>query len=119
MCTYGDNIVYLPECTKQGNLYKPKKECKVEVSIDKKSKIYTITRINGDKQPIFMVDSTISLQGDGDASLTVESDKTSVTGDIEIDTSKDDNISTDKISVKNLYKEIEIIKSSLSDKNDS
>ena len=124
-CTYGDNIIYLPPCVKNGNYYQPKQECKVEVSIDKKSKIYTITRIlSEDKQPIFMVDNQISLQGNGTASLTVESDKTSISGvelsvegDIKVDTTKDDDVSTDSISVKELYKKVQIIESKLSDNN--
>lgn len=117
-CTYGDNIVYLPECTEQGNLYKPKKECKVEVSIDKKSKIYTITRIEDpNKQPIAMIDNQISLQGQGEASLTVGDDKVSATGDIEIDTSDKEGL-PDSISVTELYKKVQIIESKISDGND-
>lgn len=126
-CSYGDNIIYLPECTLIGNIYKPKQECRVEVSIDKKSKIYTITRLKDEnKQPIFMVNNSINLQGQGDASLTVNENKTTITGDelsvendIKIDTSKDSSVSTDEISVLGLYKEIQIIKSELSDNNDN
>lgn len=127
MCTYGDNIVYLPPCTLNGSYYMPKKECKVEVSIDKKSQIYTITRIDdADKQPIAMVNNSITLQTSGEASLTISDDTTtisgtelSVEGDIKVDTSKDDTVSTDTISITNLYKRIQILESKLSDKDDS
>lgn len=106
-CTYGDNIVYLPECTKNGDFYIPKKKCKVEISIDKKSKIYTITRINDDtKQPIAMVDNEISLSGN-----------VSVSGDVKVDT-KDDKDLPDSISMTELYKKVQIIEEKLSDNND-
>ena len=44
---YGNSFLFLPNCTETDTYYIPKKECKVEVSIDKKSKIYTITKIKG------------------------------------------------------------------------
>lgn len=127
MCSYGDNIIYLPECTKNGNFYFPKSECRVEISIDKKSKINTIIRIKDPtKQPIAMIDKQISLQGNGNASLTVEENKTTIAGDglsvendIEIDTSNDDSISADKISITELYKTVQIIQTKLSEDNDS
>lgn len=126
-CTYGDNIVYLPDCVKDGIYYKPKKECKVEVSIDKKSKIYTITRIKDpNKQPISMIDSKISLQGNGNASLTVEENKTAIEGDnltvendVLIQTSEEDEDLPDKISVTELYKKVRDIEVQLSDKDDT
>lgn len=119
MCSYGDNIIYLPPYTEKGIYYVPKKECKVEISIDKKSKIYTITRINDtNKQPITMTNDGITLQSEGNASLKVDNEKVSVKGDIQLDTSKDEDL-PDTISVKNLYKKIQVIESKLSDKNDS
>lgn len=119
MCTYGDNIIYLPDCTLNGSYYLPKKECKVEVSIDKKSKINTITRIKDpNKQPITMMENSITLQGNGKASVVVGEENTIFSGDIIIDTSQDNTISTDEISISNLYKKIESIESKLSDNND-
>ena len=132
MCTYGDNIIYLPPYTKNGSYYVPKKKCLVEVSIDKKSKIYTITRmIDPDKQPITMTDKGITLQSKGLASLTLTKDTAaiggnelsvegdlSVDGDIQIDTSKEKDL-PDKISVTDLYKKVQNLEIKLSDKNDS
>ncbi len=131
-CSYGDNIVFLPPCTEQGNYYVPKKECLVEVSLDKKSKIYTITRIKDpNKQPIEMINDSISLQGKGSAELVVESDKTKISGDslevegdvnvdgdVKIDTSKDKDL-PDSISLKGLYKEIQVLKGNLEEDEDS
>lgn len=132
-CSYGDNIVFLPPCTDKGTYYVPKKECLVEVSIDKKSKIYTITRMKDpNKQPIEMMNDSISLQGSGLAELKVEADKTKVSGesldvegdvnvdgDVKIDTSKDEDL-PDSISLKSLYKEVQILKNNQnSDEDDS
>lgn len=142
MCSYGDNIIYLPPYTVNGTYYIPKKECKVEVSIDKKSKIYTITRIlDSDKQPITMSNNHITIQTSGDASVKVEKNKTSISsgkasvkvednktsvsgeklsveGDVEVKTSKDNDL-PDKISITDLYKKVQNIEIKLSDKNDS
>lgn len=123
-CSYGDNIVYLPECTLNGSYYLPKKECKVEVSIDKKSKINTITRIkDANKTPISMSNEEISIQVGDDTSLTVANDgakisgtSLSVDGDVTINTSKDNDL-PDKISITELYKKMELIESKLSDNN--
>ena len=119
-CSYGDNIIYLPPYNTNGSYYIPKKECKVEVSIDKKSKIYTITRILDDeKQPITMTNDAIKIQANGTASLKVEEKKVSVTGDVVVDTSKNKDVKTDKISLTDLYKQVQNIELKLSDKNDS
>ena len=126
MCTYGDNIIYLPPCTLNGSYYLPKKECKVEVSIDKKSKIYTITKIDDpDKQPISIMNNSITLQTQGEASLTITEDTTTISGnnltvegDINIDTSKKEDL-PDTISITELYKKVQIIESKLSDNNAS
>lgn len=126
MCSYGDNIVYLPPCTKNGDYYIPKKKCLVEISIDKKSKINTITRMKDpNKQPIAMIDNQIKMQGNGTASLIIQGDSTSiegselsVEGDVKVDTSKDDDL-PDSISLKKLYKEVQILKDKVSDSDDS
>ena len=125
MCSYGDNIVYLPPCNKNGNYYVPKNKCLVEISIDKKSKIYTITRMKDpNKQPIAMIDDQIKMQGSGSASLTITTDSTtiegtelSVEGDVKVDTSKDEDL-PDSISLKKLYKDVQILKEKVSDDND-
>lgn len=127
MCNYGDNIIYLPPYTENGQYYLPKKECKVEVSIDKKSQIYTITKINDpDKQPITIQNNSITLQTNGEASLQISENTTiisgeelSVEGDVKIDTSKNNTITEDVISITDLYKRVQVIESKLSDNNDS
>ena len=126
MCTYGDNIMYLPPCTLNGQYYLPKKQCKVEVSIDKKSQLYTITKIDDpDKQPITIQNNSITLQTNGNASLQLSNDTTiisgtelSVEGDIKIDTSKDNTVEANTISITDLYKKVQLIELKLSDKND-
>lgn len=118
MCTYGDNIIYLPDCTLNGSYYMPKKECKVEVSIDKKSKINTITRIkDSNKKPITMMNDGITLKSNGEASITINNDTTTISGDVVINTSSNNDL-PDEISINDLYKRIESIESKLSDNND-
>lgn len=132
MCSYyGNSFLFLPNCTETDTYYIPKKECQVEVSIDKKSKIYTITKIKGlksspNQQLISIIEGDkIDIQGSGQASVSVGNETTtisgqglSVEGNIEIDTSDNEEVSTDKISVTDLYKRIEVIESKLSDDND-
>ena len=79
-----------------------------------------------------MMNDSISLQGSGSAELKVESDKTKVSGDsldvegdvnvdgdVKIDTSKDKDL-PDSISLKGLYKEVQILKENQnSDEDDS
>lgn len=137
MCSYyGNSFLFLPNCTTNGKYYIPKKEYKVEVSIDKKSKIYTITKIKGlklssNEQLISIIEGNkINIQGSKDSSLIVDQEGTSISGsglsvegniavqgDIEIDTSHDDDL-PDSISVTDLYKKVQIIESKLSDNND-
>lgn len=126
MCNYGDNIVYLPDCTVSDQYYIPKKECRVEVSMDKRTKINTITRINDpDKQPISMVGNTVKIKSSGSVALemgnritSILGDRLSVQGDVVVDTSEKEDL-PDKISVTDLYKRIEVLESKLSDNNDS
>ena len=127
MCTYGDNIIYLPPYTKTKEYYIPKSKCKVEVNIDKKSKIYTITKINDEnKQPIEMNNEGLTLQGSGLSSLSVVGDVVEVEGeylqaanDIKIDTTNDKDL-PNEISVKSLYQQVQIIQEQInSGTNDS
>ena len=106
-CSYGDNISYRPDCVETGHYLVPKKQCKVEVSINKKSKIYTITKILGKKNTIEMTNKSITLKGGGDAGLKVNEDNVSVNGDIQIDTKNDDDYPDDYISIKDMYKRIQ------------
>ena len=138
-CNYGDNIVYLPPHTVTDLYYIPKKKCEVEISIDEKSKIHTITRIKDpNKQPISMTNDGITLEGkdgallkvennsveataDGEATLRITTDKVEVSGDnlsvqndVKIDTTEDEDL-PDEISVKQMYKEIQILKGQIND----
>ena len=70
------------------------------------------------------MNNEISIQGNGEASLTIEEDKTtikgdnlSVEGDVKIKTSEDNDL-PDTISVTDLYKKVKDIEIKLSDKND-
>lgn len=123
-CTYGDNIVYLPPCNLVGSYYVPKDKCPVEVSIDKKSKINTITRINDEnKLPIAMMDGGITLESKEGSSIKINDEGTSISGislnvenDVKIKTSKE-TISV-KDTINNLYERIEYLESKESDSND-
>ena len=151
---YGNSFLFLPNCTEDNDYYLPKKEYKVEVSIDKKSKIYTITKIKGlklssNEQLISIIEGDkiniqggkktsvevgqeetsitgdkVNIQGGEDSSITMENGKTSVTGsisvegDVKLDTSEEEGL-PDEISVKALYKKVQIIEEKISDNDDS
>lgn len=130
-CNYGDNIIYLPPYTEKGEWYIPKKKTEVEVSIDEKSKIYTITRIKDpNKKPIAMNNDGVKITGSEKSSIQIAKHAVTVSGeviktignidakgDIELDT-KDKKDLPDKISVIGMYKEIQEIKGKLSENND-
>ena len=84
---YGNSFLFLPNCTETDTYYIPKKECKVEISIDKKSKIYTITKIKGlktspNQQLISIIEGDkIDIKGGGKASVSVKQEKTAISGD--------------------------------------
>ena len=159
-CSYGDNIIYLPPHTvnADGRFYIPKKKCKVEFSIDEKSKIYTITKINdANKQPISMTNNGVKLEGSGLAFVEIKGDDVNISGnvkgdsvnvsgdikgesvnasgsingetvtasgtissakDIKINTTNDDDL-PDEISVKDLYKQVQVLQQQVSDNNGS
>lgn len=125
-CTYGDNIIYLPPCKKTDKYYIPKKKCEVEVSIDEKTKLHTITKIKDkNKKPISMDNNGVKLNGSGKASVTVKEDKTEITGshlavqnDVKVDTTEQDGL-PDEISLTDMYKKIQVIEEKLSDTDDS
>lgn len=124
-CTYGDNIVYLPPYTSTNKYYLPKSQCDVEVSIDKKSKIYTITRIKSDKkQPITLYDNMVKLEGSNTASITITENLVETQGagiksdgDIVINTESQEDL-PDQISLTDLYIQVQELKDQLSDTND-
>lgn len=132
---YGNSFLFLPNCTETDTYYIPKKECKVEVSIDKKSKIYTITKIKGlktspNQQLISIIEGDkIDIKGGGKASVSVKQEKTAISGDglevegdvdvegdVKIDTSKDEDL-PDKISMTELYKKVQVLEEQLNSKN--
>lgn len=132
---YGNSFLFLPNCTETDTYYIPKKECKVEISIDKKSKIYTITKIKGlktspNQQLISIIEGDkIDIKGGGKASVSVKQEKTAisgdglevegdveVSGDVKVDTSKDKDL-PDKISMTELYKKVQVLEEQLDSKN--
>lgn len=132
---YGNSFLFLPNCTETDTYYIPKKECKVEISIDKKSKIYTITKIKGlktspNQQLISIIEGDkIDIKGGGKASVSVKQEKTAISGDglevegdvdvegdVKIDTSKDEDL-PDKISMTELYKKVQVLEEQLNSKN--
>lgn len=126
-CNYGDNIMYLPPYTSTDLYYIPKNKCEVEVSIDEKSKIHTITRINDpNKLPISMTNDGVTIEGSGEATLKITDDNIELEGnidisgkvqdDIKVDTTKEEDL-PDEISLVEMYKDIQILKDQVSDNN--
>ena len=125
-CNYGDNIIYLPPHKTTELYYIPNKKCEVEVSIDKKNKIYTITKIKDkNKKPISMTNDGIKLGGNGKATIEVSKNSTKIKGenlsvenDITVDTTKQSGL-PDEISITEMYKKIQVLEEKISDGNDS
>lgn len=123
-CTYGDNVIYLPPHKTNGDWYIPTSKCKVEVSINEKSNKKTITRMNDpNKQPIAMDNNGIKLSGNGTGSIQVKGNEVNVSGaqlsaqnEITIDTSSQKGL-PDQIKITDMYKEIQELKSKVSDNN--
>ena len=83
MCYYGDNIMYLPEYNETDLYYVPKHECKVWVSIDSKTGVRFITKINDpNKKPISMDSNKISIQGNGSSAIEVTTDVVKAVGQL-------------------------------------
>lgn len=123
LCTYGDNIIYLPPHTVSdgGKYYVPKKKCEVEVSIDKENKMYTVTRINDvNKQPIGMDNDGIILHGSDGAKVTVQNDTVEVSGN-GLTVEKDVTIKTDEgnISLTKLHDQIQVVQQSVDDSKEN
>lgn len=61
-CSYSNNVVSIPPCTESGRFLVPKKKCEVEVQLDKKSKIYSITRIKDvNLTPIALYEDSLTI----------------------------------------------------------
>ena len=123
-CNYGDNIYYLPPYTEQGDWYFPKSKCEVEVSVDERSKIFTITKIKDSRrQPFAMYSDGVRLEGSGASAVQVAKDVVNVLGkqmevqnDIKIDTSETEGL-PDSIRITDMYKEIQDLKNKIGDNN--
>ena len=111
MCSYGDNIMYLPPNNETELYYVPKHECSVQVSIDTKTKLYFITRINDpNKQPISMTANKISIQGSGTSAIEVTTDVVKAIGDLVSDKDVIVDSGNEKVSLKETNKEVKDIK---------
>ena len=111
MCSYGDNIMYLPESNETELYYVPKHECSVQVSIDTKTKLYFITKINDpNKQPISMTADKISIQGNGSSAIEVTTDTVKAVGELLSDKDVVVDSGDEKISLKGVNEEINSIK---------
>lgn len=62
MCSYQSSVLYIPDSTETDSYYVPKQKTQVEVNIDKKSKIYTIVKINSlNKTPIALYENNLTI----------------------------------------------------------
>ena len=125
-CYYGDNIIYLPPYTVNGDWYIPKSKCEVEVSINEKSNIFTITRIKDpNKKPIAMDNDGVRLAGSGIGAIRVAKNIVQAVGEhlavqneIVVDTTDDKDL-PDQIKITDMYKEIQELKKKVSDSDAS
>ena len=120
-----DDLGNVPDVTETEAYLLPKKKCEVEVSIDKASKIYTITKIKTSKVPQITTDlDKIILKTKGNSKITIEKDSTTISGkqvkvenDVKVDTTNHNDL-PDEISLVSLYRQVQAIQNSLSDNND-
>ena len=82
-CSYGDGVMYIPDSTVTKQYFVPKGKVEVEVTIDKKSKIYTITKINTDNKKAVAVYENlltlaISTDENDDVDASIQLSKTGV-----------------------------------------
>lgn len=62
MCSYSDSVLHIPDSTVTDQYYIPKQKTEVDVIIDKKSKIYTITKINTlNKKPLVLYEDNLMI----------------------------------------------------------
>lgn len=130
-CTYGDNIIYLPPYTENGDWYMPKSKCEVEVSINEKSNINTITKMKDPKkQPITMNNDGIKLSsGTGTGEVQIIKNEINLVADnitakseisaeneITLDTTNHKDL-PNQIKITDMYREIQELKEKVSDSN--
>lgn len=119
MCSYGDGVLCIPESTVTDQYLVPKEKTEVEVSIDKKSKIYTIKKIKtNNTKPIALYDDLLTISTNtntntnGNVSASIEVSNDSV------------NLKTNSVKITSDNEEIDLVKShktvkSLSEENES
>ena len=123
-CYYGDVYYYLPPHTVNGDWYIPTSKCEVEVSINEKSGIKTITKIkDAHKQLIAMDNKGMKLSGNGTSSVQIKENTVNISGDslnaqneITIDTTKHEDL-PNEIKITDMYREIQELKDKVSDNN--
>lgn len=101
MCSYGDGILQIPDSNITNNYFIPKNKTEVELTIDKKSKIYTIIKLKtSDKKPIALFDDNLTISTNtntdtnSDTETSIEVGKTTVninSNNVTI-TDSDDNV---------------------------
>lgn len=96
-CSYGDGVMYIPDSTITKQYFVPKGKVEVEVTIDKKSKIYTITKLNTDnKKAVAVYENLLTLaistdeNDDVDASIQLSKSSVNIKSDNVIITNSDD-----------------------------
>lgn len=114
-CSYGDGVLCIPDSTVSDTYYVPKAKTEVEISIDEKNSIYTITRLKDpNKKPIALFDDKIEISTNTNtqtnknntAKIEVGKDKVNITGNTIVDSFKANAISVegvvgDDVIVKN------------------
>ena len=110
MCSYGDNIMYLPDCTETDMYYVPKHECSVQVNIDQDTKVYFIVKINDpNKQPISIGSDKISIQSNGEGGIEITTDTVQATGELSSDTDVTVKTENKEVSLKEVGNKVDNI----------
>lgn len=100
MCSYQEGILNMPDFTETKKYYVMKGKVNVEISIDKKSKVYSITKINSlNKKPLFLYNNTLRISVDSntktnqnvEAKIELTDDSVDIKGDSITVTDSDDN----------------------------
>lgn len=120
MCSYQSGVLYIPDSTETDEYYVPKQKTQVEVNIDKKSKIYTIVKINSlNKKPIALFEDNLTI-----STNTNENTNSDVEASIEVSTKsitlKSDNVvvldsNDNKIDLVESNKDLNELKKDVSD----
>lgn len=113
MCSYGDGVMYIPDSTITDAYFVPKGKVEVEITIDKKTKIYTITKINtNNKKPIALFENVLTLSTDTNtesskntASIVLSKDSVNINSDNVVIKDSDDN----QIDLKESQKQIDTL----------